>query len=89
MLYYQEILNFSLGKMFYQTCLHRLLHWKGQTSAAEKHYQGLNKLFKSDGKQEPIVKKYNKSNLIYDSKHSFSKCYRVSEEFENILTLKK
>ena len=81
--------EFWLGKMFYQTCLQRLLHWKAQTIAAEKHYQGLNKLFKSDEKQEPIIKKYNKSNLICYSKHSFYKYYRVSEEFKNILTLKK
>ena len=58
---------------------------KKQTSAVEKHYQVLNKLFESDKekqlvviKKEPLTIKKEKleitdeSKLIYDSKYNFS-----------------
>ena len=44
---------------------------KVQTDIAKKLYQGLNKFFKSDEKEEPTLKKYNTSDLIYTSKYSF------------------
>ena len=44
---------------------------KVQTDIAKKLYQGLNKFFKSDEKEEPTLKKYNTSDLIYNSKYSF------------------
>ena len=44
---------------------------KVQTNIAKKLYQGLNKFFKSDEKEEPTLKKYNTSDLIYNSKYSF------------------
>ena len=53
---------------------------KTQTSAAEKQYQELNKIFKPDEKKEPAtIKKENleitnEPNLLYDSKYSFSEC---------------
>ena len=37
---------------------------KNQTSIAEKHYQGLNKLFKSEEKEEPVTTKKEKSAII-------------------------
>ena len=51
---------------------------KKQTSVAEKQYQGLNKLFKSDEKEELVTIKKQKpaitceSKLMYDSKYKFS-----------------
>ena len=51
---------------------------KAQTSVAEKQYQGLNKLFKPDEKEEPVATDIekseitNKSNLMYHNKYSFS-----------------
>ena len=39
---------------------------KTQTEIAKKQYQGLNKCFKSDEKEEPALKKCNKSNLNID-----------------------
>ena len=51
---------------------------KNQTSIAEKHYQGLNKLFKSEEKEEPVTTKKEKSaiigkwKLMYGRKYSFS-----------------
>ena len=44
---------------------------KTQIDIAKKQYQGLDKFFKSDEKEEPMLEKYNKSNLIYNSKYSF------------------
>ena len=60
-----------------------------QTDIAKKQYQGLNKLFKSDEKEEPVaiktekqkIRKYNKSDQIYNSKYSFQKYYRYNEKF--------
>ena len=50
---------------------------KEQTSVAEKQYQGLNKLFKSDEKEEPVTIQKRpaeacETKLMYDSKYSFS-----------------
>ena len=51
---------------------------KKQISAAENQYQGLNKLFRTDEKEEPVTVKKEKptityeSKLMYDSKYSFS-----------------
>ena len=51
---------------------------KKQISAAENQYQGLNKLFRTDEKEEPVTVKKEKptityeSKLTYDSKYSFS-----------------
>ena len=51
---------------------------KPYTSVAEKQYQGLNNLFKRDEKEALVKIKKEKpettdeSNLIYDSKYSFS-----------------
>ena len=57
---------------------------KAQTDIAKKQYQGLNKFFKSDKKEEPVaIKKYNKSDLIYKSKYSFCKYHRDSKRFDN------
>ena len=59
---------------------------KKQTSIVAKQYQGLNKFYESDkmeGDNEKIkkeekdddktraIERYNKINLIYNSKHSF------------------
>ena len=58
---------------------------KAQTDIAKKQYQGLNKLFVSDEKEEPVtVKKYNKSDLIYNSKYIFYKYYRYVKKFDNL-----
>ena len=51
---------------------------KNQTSIAEKHYQGLNKLFKSEEKEELVTTEKEKSaiigkwKLMYGRKYSFS-----------------
>ena len=51
---------------------------KKQTSVAENQHQGLNKLFKSDEKEELVTIKKEKpvityeSKLMYDSKYKFS-----------------
>ena len=64
---------------------------KAQTGIAKKQYKELNKLLKSDKKEQPIIKKekqtikkYNKSDLIYNSKHSFYKYYCDSKNFNNL-----
>ena len=44
---------------------------KAQTDIAKKQYQGLNKFFKSDEKEEATLKNYDKLDLIYNSKYSF------------------
>ena len=46
---------------------------KAQMGIAKKQYQGLNKFFKSDKKEEPVLKNYSKSYLIYGANHSFDK----------------
>ena len=44
---------------------------KAQNDIAKKQYQGLNKFFKSDEKEEATLKNYDKLDLIYNSKYSF------------------
>ena len=41
---------------------------KAQTSIVEKQYQGLNKLFKPDEKEEPVEIKEEKPEIISESK---------------------
>ena len=55
---------------------------KAQTDIAKKQYQKLDITFEFDKqikKEEPTFENYNKSNLIYNSKHSFYKYYGDSE----------
>ena len=55
---------------------------KAQTDITKKQYQKLGITFEFDKqvkKEEPKVENYNKSNLIYNSKHSFYKYYDDSE----------
>ena len=68
-------MNFWLAKIFYSPLVSEL---ENKTSAAEKQYQELDKLFKSDKKEkEPVAIKKEKPaiisewKLIYDSKYSF------------------
>ena len=35
-------------------------------------------------KEEPTIKKYNKSNLVYNSKYSFCEYYCDAEKFDTI-----
>ena len=57
-----------------------------ETSVTGKQYKrldssyGLDKIIKKD---EPIVAKYNRSNLIYDSKYSFYEYYNI-KNFESL-----
>ena len=44
---------------------------KAQTGIAKKQYQGLNKFFKSDEKEEATLRNYDKLDLIYNSKYIF------------------
>ena len=56
---------------------------KAQFDIVKKQYQKLDDTFefdKIDKKEEPTFKNYNKSNLIYNSKHSFYKYYRDSKK---------
>ena len=57
---------------------------KAQTDIAKKQYQTLDTIYESDEKEEPKIKKYNKSNLIYNSKYSFYKHYSDRKKFDNI-----
>ena len=57
---------------------------KAQTNISKKQYHQLNKLSISDEKEEPTFKKYNKSDLIYNSKYSFYKYYCNSNSFDNL-----
>ena len=66
---------------------------KKQTGIVKKYYQRLDKAFGFDKKKgdetinkddkEPTLKKCNKSDLIYDSKHSFCK-YHTIKKFYNL-----
>ena len=61
---------------------------KAQTIAAEKQYQGSNKLFKSDEKEEsatitkekPIIT--DKSNLVHDRKYSFTDYINIGKYYD-------
>ena len=51
---------------------------KGQTDIAKKQYQKLDDTYELDKvikKENPTFKKYNRSNLIYNSKYSFYEYY--------------
>ena len=67
---------------------------KAKTSAAEKQYQVLNKIFKADEKEELVtIKKEkleitNKSNLMYNSKYSLSEYRNVRKYYDLSLKLK-
>ena len=56
---------------------------KAQTDIAKKQYQKLDNTDKTIIK-ESTLKKYIKSDLIYDTNHSFQKYYRDSKNFDNI-----
>ena len=78
--------NFELVKMFYQkdllekaAAMKRFEHsslgkeLKAQTDITKKLYLRLDNTFgfdKTIKKEKPTLKKYNRSNLIYDSKYS-------------------
>ena len=61
---------------------------KTQTSVAEKQYQGVNKLFKPDEKEQPItIKKEkqtmaDKSKIVCDSKYSFSDYRNIRKYYD-------
>ena len=57
---------------------------KAQNDIAKKQYQGLNKFFQSDGKEEPTLKMCYKSDLIYNNKYSFYQYYRYCKRFHNL-----
>ena len=57
---------------------------KTQTDIARKQYQWLNKIFKPNEKEEPTLKKYNKSNLIYNTKYSFYKYHPDGKKFDKL-----
>ena len=67
---------------------------KKRTSVAEKQYEGLNKLFKSDKKEKPVTIKKEKpaitrkSNLMYDRKFSFSDYVNIKEYYHLSFTTK-
>ena len=49
-----------------------------QTDIAKKQYQKLDHKYESEKvikKEKPMVKKYNRSNIIYDTKYSFYPYY--------------
>ena len=61
---------------------------KTQTSVAEKQYQGVNKLFKPDEKEQPItIKKEkqtmaDKSKIVCDNKYSFSDYRNIRKYYD-------
>ena len=54
-----------------------------QTSVAEKQYQGLNNLFKSDEKEQLVTIKKEKPAINYESKPMYDNKYKFSY-FSNI-----
>ena len=53
---------------------------KAQIGIAKKHCQKLDNTYNFDQitkTEKPIFKKYNRSNLIYNSKHSFCEYYNI------------
>ena len=62
---------------------------KAQTDIAKKQYQGLSKFFKSDEKEKLTIKKYNESDLIYNSKYRFYKYYSDSKKIGNFSSKSK
>ena len=60
---------------------------KAQTDIAKKQYQQLDDTFEFDKiikKEERTFENCNKSNLIYNSKYSFYKCYHNSKKVDNL-----
>ena len=54
---------------------------KAQTNIAKKQYQTLDDTYEFDKiikKEKPTFKKYNRSNLIYNSKYSFYENYNIN-----------
>ena len=56
--------------------------WKAQIDIAKKQYQKLHNNYKFC--KESITGKYNKSNLIYVTNHSFYKYYRDTKKFVSL-----
>ena len=61
---------------------------KKQTDIFKKEYQRLDKVYKLDepinkNDRKAVLKKYNKSNLIYGANHSFYKYHDINE-FDNL-----
>ena len=52
---------------------------KKQTSVAEKQYQKFHNTYRFDRikKEKGVIKKYNRLNLVYDSKYSFYEYYNI------------
>ena len=63
---------------------------KKQTDIAEKQYKKLDNTYEFDRikKEKPTIKKYNRSNLIYNSKCSFYEYYNIKHFNSVSLTLK-
>ena len=62
---------------------------KAQTEIAKKQYQGLDKIYEFDetinkNDKKTTLKKYSKSELMYDANHSFYKYYRDNNKFDNL-----
>ena len=60
---------------------------KKQTEIVKKQYQRLDKVYEFDetinkNDRKPALKKHNKSDLKYDSKHSFYKYYHDIKKFD-------
>ena len=55
---------------------------KAQTGIAKKQHQKLDNDYKFG--KESIIGKYNESDLIYDTNHSFYKYYRDSKKIDNL-----
>ena len=56
---------------------------KAQTDISTKNYEGLSTFFKYDEREEPILKNYDKLDLMYKNKYSFYKYYCDSKKFYN------
>ena len=53
---------------------------KKQIHIAKKQYRGLDKVYefdKKEGDKKPVLKKHNKSNLVYEANYSFHKYHDV------------
>ena len=57
---------------------------KTQTSAAEKEYKKLDKVFESNKKEEKVKKSRPKSNLVGSKDLTFYKYHDIRKEFLNI-----
>ena len=67
---------------------------KKKASGVEKRHQGLNNLFKSDEKEEPVIIKKekpatnSKPKLVYDSKFSFSNYSNIRKYYDIFFSTK-